>query len=97
MSKCSILILTRNVFAGNFRVSIVAMTTISLVAIWALIGAVASAIVCPAENLVPKPGDKHCSSFVSFVFMFLIYESKGYRGLVPDSTFFEMYVALSLY
>jgi hypothetical protein len=40
----------------------------SLAAIWGLLGVVASAIVCSAESMIPKPGTEHCVSSVSLIY-----------------------------
>jgi hypothetical protein len=65
LSKCSILLLTRTVFTQNSMVSTIAIGTTAVTAIWGLLGVVASAVVCSAENMIPKPGTEHCVSSVS--------------------------------
>ena len=88
LSKCSILILVRAVFTRNSKVSIVAIITTAVVAICGLVGVVASAVACSAENIVPEPGNEHCTSLVSLASV--SYNKKGLYSLISDRALYGM-------
>ncbi|EOA85134.1 hypothetical protein ACJQWK_07202 [Exserohilum turcicum] len=67
LSKGSILILIPTVFSRNTAISYIANGTAAMLAVWCLIGVIATPVVCSTEVIIPKPGIGHCTNFIPWL------------------------------
>ncbi|EMD91799.1 hypothetical protein COCHEDRAFT_1101304 [Bipolaris maydis C5] len=63
LSKCSMLVLIRAVFARNINVSRMSIGGLLIVAMWGAFSMSAVPLHCPAELAIPKRGQDHCVDF----------------------------------
>ncbi|EUC44616.1 hypothetical protein COCMIDRAFT_97750 [Bipolaris oryzae ATCC 44560] len=67
LSKFSMLVLIRAVFARDTRVSRISIAGLLLVAMWGVFSMPAVPLHCPAEHVIPKPGEDHCVDFIPWL------------------------------
>ncbi|KAH7077609.1 hypothetical protein BKA63DRAFT_508591 [Paraphoma chrysanthemicola] len=67
LSKCSILVVIRNVFERKPIIAHTANGTMGVVAGWGLVGVLAASVGCSPSNMVPKPGDGYCTKSISWL------------------------------
>ncbi|KAH7088146.1 hypothetical protein FB567DRAFT_332148 [Paraphoma chrysanthemicola] len=60
LSKCSILIVIRNVFERKPIIAHTANGTMAVVAGWGLVGVLAASVGCSPGNIIPKVGEGYC-------------------------------------